>query len=239
MSTPEITQRDLRTKSREIMDAVEHGHSFTVTRDGHQIGELIPLRRRAFVPRQEFATMSRNAPDGCLDAFRADQDAALIMRRAARMSGEGRCRACSIPTSWYSAAGSTLQSYLMRWRSLLLRWQSCQLARTKSAATTSRYLYDEHAERARRTEYPAARRERVRPGPLRHRGGAAFGRVAASVITAGRKPRRRVADLMIAATAIAEDLPIFTTNPGDYAGLEKLVRVIPVTRLSLPHEKRP
>jgi prevent-host-death family protein len=75
---PEITQRDLRTKSREIMDAVEHGHSFTVTRDGHQIGELIPLRRRRrFVSRQEFATMSRNAPAVDLDAFRADQDAAL------------------------------------------------------------------------------------------------------------------------------------------------------------------
>jgi antitoxin (DNA-binding transcriptional repressor) of toxin-antitoxin stability system len=44
------------------MDAVEHGQSFTVTRDGHQIGELIPLRRRRrFVSRQEFAVMSRNA----------------------------------------------------------------------------------------------------------------------------------------------------------------------------------
>ena len=31
---------------------------------------------------------------------------------------------------------------------------------------------------------------------------------------------------MIAATAIAEDLPLYTTNPGDYAGLEKLVRVV-------------
>ena len=60
------------------MDAVEHGHSFTVTRDGHRIGELIPLRRRRrFVPRQEFAAVSRNAPAVGLDAFRADQDAAL------------------------------------------------------------------------------------------------------------------------------------------------------------------
>jgi prevent-host-death family protein len=75
---PEITQRDLRTRSREIMDAVEHGQSFTVTRDGHRIGELIPLRRRRrFVPRQEFVAMSRNAPTVDLDAFRADQDAAL------------------------------------------------------------------------------------------------------------------------------------------------------------------
>jgi len=60
------------------MDAVEHGQSFIVTRDGHRIGELIPLRqRRQFVPRQEFAAMSRNAPTVDLEAFRADQDAAL------------------------------------------------------------------------------------------------------------------------------------------------------------------
>jgi prevent-host-death family protein len=78
MSYPEITQRDLRSRSREIMDAVEHGQSFTVTRDGHRIGELIPLRRRRrFVPREEFAAMSRNAPGVDLDAFRADQEAAL------------------------------------------------------------------------------------------------------------------------------------------------------------------
>jgi prevent-host-death family protein len=73
---PEITQRDLRNKSKEIMDAVQGGQSFTVTRDGHQIGELVPLRRRRrFVPRSEFAAMSHSAPDTSLDAFRADQDA--------------------------------------------------------------------------------------------------------------------------------------------------------------------
>lgn len=52
---PEVSQRDLRLRSKEIMDSVERGHSFTVTRDGHEIGELIPLRRRrTFVPREEF-----------------------------------------------------------------------------------------------------------------------------------------------------------------------------------------
>lgn len=52
---PEISQRDLRLRSKEIMDTVERGGSFTVTRDGHQIGELIPLRRpRTFVSRREF-----------------------------------------------------------------------------------------------------------------------------------------------------------------------------------------
>lgn len=56
------------------MDAVQGGQSFTVTRDGHRIGELIPLRRH-FVPRDEFAAMSRAAPDIFPDAFRTDQDA--------------------------------------------------------------------------------------------------------------------------------------------------------------------
>ncbi|MGI8331925.1 prevent-host-death protein [Actinomadura scrupuli] len=74
---PEITQRDLRSRSKEIMDAVENGQTFTVTRDGHKIGELVPLRRRRrFVPRAEFAAMSANAPAIDLAAFRADQDAA-------------------------------------------------------------------------------------------------------------------------------------------------------------------
>lgn len=73
---PEITQRDLRSRSKEIMDAVQHGQSFTVTRDGHRIAELIPLRRRRrFVARQEFEAMSRNAPSVDIATFRADQDA--------------------------------------------------------------------------------------------------------------------------------------------------------------------
>jgi prevent-host-death family protein len=76
-TNPEITQRDLRTRSRAIMDAVEHGQTFTVTRDGHRIGELIPLReRRRFVSRQEFAALSRNAASVDPEAFRADQSAA-------------------------------------------------------------------------------------------------------------------------------------------------------------------
>ncbi|GLV75358.1 MULTISPECIES: type II toxin-antitoxin system Phd/YefM family antitoxin [Streptomyces] len=75
---PEITQRDLRTRSKEIMDAVQGGQAFTVTRDGHRVGELIPLRRRRrFVPRAEFAAMSRTAPDISLDAFRDDQGAVI------------------------------------------------------------------------------------------------------------------------------------------------------------------
>ena len=75
---PEISQRDLRMRSKEIMDAVERGESFTVTRDGHGIGELVPLpQRRRYVSRAEFAAGSRSAPTIDLGGFRADQDAAL------------------------------------------------------------------------------------------------------------------------------------------------------------------
>jgi predicted nucleic acid-binding protein len=41
---------------------------------------------------------------------------------------------------------------------------------------------------------------------------------------------------MIAATAIAEDLPLFTTNPADFAGLDTLVRIMAVTRPVIPRE---
>ncbi len=58
------------------MDAVQSGQSFTVTRDGHPIGRLVPLRqRRRFVSRQEFAAMCRTGPGIDLDGFRADQAA--------------------------------------------------------------------------------------------------------------------------------------------------------------------
>jgi len=73
----DITQRDLRLRSKEIMDAVEGGQTFTVTRGGREIGELIPLRRRRrFVPRAEFASMSAGAPSFDIELFRRDQRAA-------------------------------------------------------------------------------------------------------------------------------------------------------------------
>ena len=100
-------------------------------------------------------------------------------------------------------------------------------------------LYDEHEERARRTEALQRAESEFDPVPFDAEAARVYGRVTAAVVAAGRKPRRRIADLMIAATAIAEDLPLFTTNPGDYAGLEKLMRVVPVTRPPLPHENKP
>jgi hypothetical protein len=55
-----------------------------------------------------------------------------------------------------------------------------------------------------------------------------YGIIAAEVIALGRRPRGRVADLMIASIAAANQLPLFTTNPADFRGLESVVTVVPV-----------
>jgi prevent-host-death family protein len=73
----EITQRDLRSRSGEIMDAVEHGSTFVVTRSGAPIGELVPLRRRQAVTRAQFARGSERAPVVDLESFRAEAGASL------------------------------------------------------------------------------------------------------------------------------------------------------------------
>jgi predicted nucleic acid-binding protein len=53
-----------------------------------------------------------------------------------------------------------------------------------------------------------------------------YGQVVAAVAETGRSHRRRVTDLLIAATAHANGLDLYTRNPDDFAGLEELIRVI-------------
>ena len=94
--------------------------------------------------------------------------------------------------------------------------------------------YDEHTERARRLDVLQRTENEFDPIPFSAEAARAYGMVAAAVVAAGRKPRRRIADLMIASTAIAEDLPLYTTNPDDFAGLGGLLTIVPVTRPDLP-----
>lgn len=70
--------------------------------------------------------------------------------------------------------------------------------------------------------------------PLAFDGAAAraFGRVAASLRSAGRKPAARAYDALIAATALANDLPVFTCNPDDFRGIDDL------TIHEVPHPDR-
>jgi predicted nucleic acid-binding protein len=55
-----------------------------------------------------------------------------------------------------------------------------------------------------------------------------YGQVIAAVADSGRSHRRRVADLLIAATAHANGLALYTRNPDDFTGIERLVEIIGV-----------
>ena len=70
----EITQRQLRNESGDVMRAVDARESFVVTRNGVVVGELTPVRRRRFVSRDAaLAAFSGAAPiDGA--RLRADLD---------------------------------------------------------------------------------------------------------------------------------------------------------------------
>ncbi|MBM4408319.1 MAG: type II toxin-antitoxin system VapC family toxin [Chloroflexi bacterium] len=67
------------------------------------------------------------------------------------------------------------------------------------------------------------------PLPFDAAAARAFGRVAASIRRSGRKPAARSFDAMIAAIAIANDLPVYTVNPQDFAGIDEL------TVIAVPH----
>lgn len=90
--------------------------------------------------------------------------------------------------------------------------------------------YDEYEERARRTDVLQRVENEFDPIPFGADAARIYGRLSAGTVAAGRTPRRRVAGLLIAATAAAEGLPLYTTNPDDFRGLGSIVTVVPVTR---------
>ena len=62
----------------------------------------------------------------------------------------------------------------------------------------------------------------------------AFGRVASDLRKAGRKPSARAYDALIAAIAIANDFPLYTTNPDDFIGISELDLIpVPLAPVSL------
>lgn len=100
-------------------------------------------------------------------------------------------------------------------------------------------LYFESPERARRLDILQRAEHEFDPIPFDAEAARAYGRVVAAVLAVGRKPRRRATDLMIAATAMAAGLPLYTTNPDDFIGLGGLLAVVPVNRPTVPRERPP
>ena len=83
----------------------------------------------------------------------------------------------------------------------------------------------ERARRQDRLQWAAATWE---PLPLDAAAARAYGRIFAATKAAGRSSRMRLADLLIASTAAAHGLPLYTRNPADLIGLDEIVRVVEV-----------
>jgi predicted nucleic acid-binding protein len=103
-----------------------------------------------------------------------------------------------------------------------------------SAVTLAELAAGPHAttdadERARRQDRLQRTEATFESLPLDGAVARAYGRVYAAVAAAGRKARgRRAFDLLIAATALAFELPLYTRNPSDFAELEDLIDVVAV-----------
>ncbi len=87
---------------------------------------------------------------------------------------------------------------------------------------------NDEAERARRLAHVQQAEADFDPLPFDAAAARAFGQVASSLRQSGRKPAARALDALIAATAIANGLPLYTCNPDDFAGIEGLA-LRPVT----------
>ena len=79
------------------------------------------------------------------------------------------------------------------------------------------------AERLRRLSFLQRRFDAL---PVDEAVAAIYGQLAAAVVDAGRRPRARVMDLLIAATAHAHSARLYTRNLDDFVGLDGLVEVV-------------
>jgi tRNA(fMet)-specific endonuclease VapC len=88
---------------------------------------------------------------------------------------------------------------------------------------------EDEQERAARQAHLQQAEADFDPLPFDAAAARAFGRVAASLRRVGRKSTARTYDAMIAATALANDLPVYTCNPDDFGGIDDLeVVAVPV-----------
>jgi predicted nucleic acid-binding protein len=101
-----------------------------------------------------------------------------------------------------------------------------------SAMTLAELAAGPHAtsdppERARRQDRLQRAEATFEPLPVDAGVARAYGRVYAAIAASRRKARgRRTVDLLIAATALAAGLPLYTRNPADFAGLSDMIDIV-------------
>ncbi len=82
--TREITQRELRNESGDIMRGLDRGEHYVVTRNGVPVGELLPIRRSQFVSSDLVIGAFESAAPLDAARFRADVDRAVDQDAAPR-----------------------------------------------------------------------------------------------------------------------------------------------------------
>ena len=102
-----------------------------------------------------------------------------------------------------------------------------------TAITLGELSYGPHAtddplKRAGRTAVLQHVESTFEPLPYDQYAARLYGQICAAVRAAGRQPRKRATDLMIAATAASHALPLYTANPEDFHGSEGLVELVGV-----------
>jgi len=90
------------------------------------------------------------------------------------------------------------------------------------------HLASTPAEAAERQSRVQQVESKLDPLPFDAAAARSYGQVVAAVSATGRNHRRRVADLMIAATAHANGLALYTRNAADFVGLEGLMTVVAI-----------
>ena len=96
---------------------------------------------------------------------------------------------------------------------------------TMAELSAGPHATDDPAERARRQDRLQQLESWVEPVPFDGDCARAYGRIYAAVLAAGRQPRRSAVDLLIAATALAADLPLYTRNASDFHGMSRSSRL--------------
>ena len=110
----------------------------------------------------------------------------------------------------------------------LLPDESAIAAVTLAELAAGPHATDDEEERARRQDRLQWAAAMWDPLPFDAEGARVYGRVFAAARLAGRRSRTRVADLLIAATAAAHGLDLYTRNPADFTGLSDILVVHPV-----------
>ena len=82
---------------------------------------------------------------------------------------------------------------------------------------------DERARRQDRLQWATATWE---PLPFDAESTRMYGRMFAAARASGKSSRARLADLLIASTAAANGLPLYTRNPSDFDALTRILKVI-------------